>query len=127
MKWRQAIGRNGATWLARPADVAMGKEWGQPYVCMDVNRIPTRCVTLDDPGSSHLLNTMSVKTATDIKQHLALLEHEKVLALDTALRDDPRYMADLEQEILATRHAYVGSAVIEIAHLRAAMGGANWG
>ena len=46
---------------------------------------------------------MSVKNATDIKQHLALLEHERVLALDTALRDDPRYMADLEQEILATR------------------------
>ena len=63
---------------------------------------------------------MSVKNATDIKQHLALLEHEKVLALDTALRNDPRYMADLEEEILATRHAYVGSAVIEIAHLRAA-------
>jgi hypothetical protein len=36
-------------------------------------------------------------------------------------------MADLEQEILATRHAYVASAVIEIAHLRAALGGENWG
>jgi septum formation topological specificity factor MinE len=70
---------------------------------------------------------MSVKTATDIKQRLALLQHEKVLALDTALRDDPRYMADLEQEILATRHAYVGSAVIEIAHLRATLSGAYWG
>ena len=85
------------------------------------------CVTLEDPGSSHLLKAMSVKNATDIKQHLALLEHERVLALDTALRDDPRYMADLEEEILATRHAYVGSAVIEIAHLRATLGGANWG
>ena len=94
---------------------------------MDVNRISIACVTLDDPGSSLPLNTMSVKTATDIKQHLALLEHEKVLALDTALRDDPRYMADLDQEILATRHAYIGSAVIEIAHLRAALGGENWG
>ena len=94
---------------------------------MDVNRIPTQCVTLNDPGSSLPLKTMSVKNATDIKQHLALLQHEKVLALDTALRDDPRYMADLEEEILATQHAYVGSAVIEIAHLRAAMGGANWG
>jgi hypothetical protein len=106
---------------AGPADVAMGKEWGQPYVCMDVNRISTRCVTLDDASSSHPLKTMSVKNATDIKQHLALLEHERVLA------HDPRYMADLEQEILATRHAYVGSAVIEIAHLRAALGGENWG
>jgi hypothetical protein len=94
---------------------------------MDVNRIPTPCVTLEDPIGSDPLNNMSVKTATDIKQHLALLQHEKVLALDTALRHDPRYMADLEEEILATRHAYIGSAVIEIAHLRAAIGGANWG
>ena len=117
----------GATWLAGPAEVAIGKEWCEPNVCMDVNRISIRCVTLEDPGSSQPLRTMSVKTATDIKQHLDLLQHEKVLALDTALRDDPRYMADLEEEILATRHAYVGSAVIEIAHLRAALGGANWG
>ena len=107
--------------------MAIGKESGQPYVSIHVNRIPTPCVTLEDHVSSHHLKAMSVKTATDIKQHLALLEHEKLLALDTALRNDPRYMADLEQEILATRHAYVGSAVIEIAHLRAAMGGANWG
>ena len=105
----------------------MGKEWCQPYVFRDVNRILTCCVTLDHQPSSQLLKAMSVKTATDIKQHLALLEHERVLALDTALRDDPRYMADLEEEILATRHAYVGSAVIEIAHLRASLGGENWG
>jgi hypothetical protein len=70
---------------------------------------------------------MSVKTATDIKHHLDLLEHEKVLALDTALRNDPRYMADLEEEILATRHAYVGSAVMEIAQLRGDLDGKNWG
>jgi hypothetical protein len=70
---------------------------------------------------------MPVKTATDIKQQLELLEHEKVLALDTALRNDPRYMADLEEEILATRHAYVGSAVLEIAQLRADLDGPNWG
>ena len=127
MNWKETIGRNGATWLAGPADVAMGKEWCHPYVCMDVNRISIRCVTLEDLGSCHPSKTMSVKNATDIKQHLALLEHERVLALDTALRDDPRYMADLEEEILATRHAYVGSAVIEIAHLRAALGGENWG
>ena len=70
---------------------------------------------------------MTVKNATDIKQHLDLLRHERVLALGTALRDDPRYMADLEEEILATHHAYVGSAVMEIAQLRAELGGANWG
>ena len=70
---------------------------------------------------------MPVKTATDIKQHLELLQHEKVLAMDTALRNDPRYMADLDEEILATRHAYVGSAVLEIAQLRADLDGPNWG
>jgi hypothetical protein len=70
---------------------------------------------------------MPVKTATDIKQHLALLEQERVLALDTALSNDPRYMADLEEEILATRHAYVGSAVMEIAQLRADIDGPNVG
>src|SRR6476620_5856410 len=127
MKWKEVICRNGATSAAGPADVAIGKECGQPYVCMDVNRILTRCVTLDHQPSSQLLKAMSVKTATDIKHHLALLEHERVLALDTALRNDPRYMADLDEEILATRHAYVGSAVIEIAHLRASLGGENWG
>ena len=78
-------------------------------------------------GKFQDLKIMSVKTATDIKQHLDLLEHEKVLALDTALRHDPRYMADLEEEILATRHAYVGSAVMEIAQLRADLDGPNWG
>src|SRR5438094_782471 len=30
---------------------------------------------------------MTVKTASDIKQHLDLLQHERVLALGTALRD----------------------------------------
>ncbi|HKE78731.1 MAG TPA: hypothetical protein VKB54_05455 [Solirubrobacteraceae bacterium] len=70
---------------------------------------------------------MPVKTATDIKQHLQLLQHEKVLAMDTALRNDPRYMADLDEEILATQHAYVGSAVLEIAQLRADLDGPNWG
>ena len=78
-------------------------------------------------GKFQDLKIMSVKTATDIKQHLDLLEHEKVLALDTALRHDPRYMADLEEEILATRHAYVGSAVMEIAQLRADLAGPNGG
>ena len=70
---------------------------------------------------------MPVKTASDIKQHLELLQHEKVLAMDTALRNDPRYMADLDEEILATQHAYIGSAVLEIAQLRADLDGPNWG
>ncbi|MGZ4267937.1 MAG: hypothetical protein ACXVFN_16920 [Solirubrobacteraceae bacterium] len=66
---------------------------------------------------------MTVKTASDIKHHLELLQHERVLALGTALRNDPRYMADLDEEITATNHAFVGSAVIEIARLRADIDG----
>lgn len=62
---------------------------------------------------------MSVKTATDIKQHLDLLQHEKVLALDTALRNDPRYMADLEEEILECHTLLAIAAVTEVAVARA--------
>jgi hypothetical protein len=66
---------------------------------------------------------MSTRTAADLHDHLQLLEQERALALGTALADDPLYMADLEEEILATRHAYVGSVVVEIARLRARTSG----
>jgi septum formation topological specificity factor MinE len=62
---------------------------------------------------------MTIKTASDIRQQLQLLETERALALDTTLAHDAAYMADLREEILATRHAYVGSAVAEIASFRA--------
>jgi len=62
---------------------------------------------------------MTDQTATDIRRHLELLETERAAALETALRDDPAYMADLREEIVATRHAFVGSAVAEIASFRA--------
>lgn len=70
---------------------------------------------------------MTGKTAIDIKQHLDLLELERVVAQATTLGDDPVYMADLEEEILVTRHAFVGSAVLEIALLRAELDGPDWG
>jgi hypothetical protein len=70
---------------------------------------------------------MTAQTATDLRHHLELLEIERVLALDTALRNDPAYMADLQEEILATRHAYIGSAVTEIASLRAELFGPQVG
>jgi hypothetical protein len=66
---------------------------------------------------------MTIKTASDIRQQLQLLETERALALDTMLAHDPVYMADLREEIFATRHAYVGSAVVEIASFR----GEHWG
>lgn len=66
-------------------------------------------------------------TAVDVKHRLDLLHTERAIALETPLRDDAAYMADLEQEILATREAYVGSVVLEIARLREELGGALMG
>jgi septum formation topological specificity factor MinE len=54
---------------------------------------------------------MTTQSATDIREHLQLLETERAAALETALGHNPAYMADLREEIVATRHAYVGSAV----------------
>jgi hypothetical protein len=47
------------------------------------------------------------------------LRCERALALMTPLADEPRYMADLDEEITVTTAAYVASAVTEIASLRA--------
>jgi hypothetical protein len=66
---------------------------------------------------------MSTRTASDLHDHLQLLHQERVLALGTTLAEDPAYMADLEEEIVATRHAYVGSAVVEIARVRGGLQG----
>ena len=70
---------------------------------------------------------MTTQSATHIREHLQLLETERALALETALARDAAYMADLREEIVATRHAYVGSAVVEIASFRAALSGAQVG
>ncbi len=70
---------------------------------------------------------MITQSATDIRQHLELLETERAAALATVLRDDEAYMADLRDEIHATRHAYVGSAVMEIASWRAQLNGPQVG
>jgi hypothetical protein len=70
---------------------------------------------------------MTTRTAFDIRQQLQLLETERALALDTMLAHDPVYMADLREEIFATRHAYVGSAVAEIASFRAQLTGPQAG
>jgi hypothetical protein len=45
----------------------------------------------------------------------------------TPLRHDRAYMADLNDEIVATRHAWVSSAVLEIARFREELGGAQQG
>ena len=70
---------------------------------------------------------MTAPSATDIRRHLELLETERALALETALGHDPAYMDDLREEIVATRHAFVGSAVVEIAAFRAQLSGPQVG
>ena len=45
----------------------------------------------------------------------------------TPLRENAAYMADLDEEILATRHAFISSAVLEIARFREELGGAQEG
>jgi hypothetical protein len=66
-------------------------------------------------------------SAVDVKHHLELLHTERALALTTPLRDDPAYMADLDEEIVATRHAWISSAVLEIARFRGQLSGAQLG
>jgi len=66
-------------------------------------------------------------TAVEVRNHLALLRSERALAMTTPLRHDAAYMADLDEEILATRHAWVSSAVLEIARFREELGGAQDG
>jgi len=65
--------------------------------------------------------------AADAKNHLDLLHTERALAMSTPLRHDAAYMADLDEEILATRHAWISSAVLEIARLREDLSGAQAG
>ena len=66
-------------------------------------------------------------TALDVKNHLQLLREERALAMATPLRHDRAYMADLDEEIVATRHAWISSAVLEIARFREDLGRAEQG
>ena len=63
-------------------------------------------------------NTLPNVSALEVLRYLEGLEEERALASMTPLGNDPLYSADLEEEILATTHAYVGVAVTEIATLR---------
>jgi len=62
-------------------------------------------------------------SAIEMQTHLQELEAERALALMEGLGSSPAYMADLDDEIAATRHAYIAAAVTEIAVLRADLSG----
>jgi hypothetical protein len=66
-------------------------------------------------------------SAIEIQDHLQQLHVERALALIEGLEEQTAYMADLEDEIAATRSAYVGAAVTEIASLRAELAGPQAG
>jgi hypothetical protein len=66
-------------------------------------------------------------SAIEIQDHLQQLHAERALALIEGLGEDPAYMADLDDEITGTGFAYVGTAVTEIASLRAELSGPQLG
>jgi 3-methyladenine DNA glycosylase AlkD len=64
-----------------------------------------------------------VPSAAQAGEHLKLLLVERALADVEGLGGNATYMADLDDEITATRAAYVGAAVTDIAMLRGRLSG----
>ena len=64
-----------------------------------------------------------IDSAPEHRQRLSVLNAERAAAELEGLSTNHEYMADLEDEIAAERRAYVGTAVTEIATLRAALSG----
>lgn len=69
------------------------------------------------------INEIIAPSAPDRRHRLELLNAERVAATLAGLTGNRVYMDDLESEIAAERAAYVGTAVTEIATLRAALSG----
>jgi hypothetical protein len=82
-------------------------------------------VTLSDMHTDH--SQHSELTAVEVRNHLAALEAERALAIDTGVAEVAAYMADLDEEIEHCRQLYVAQAVTEIATLRAEMSGPQLG
>ena len=62
-------------------------------------------------------------SAAELREELVQLEGERAIATLHGLDADGRYVHDLEAEVGAARTAYVGTAVVEIALLRAELTG----
>ena len=65
----------------------------------------------------------SPATAVHLRQRLWALQGERLEALEAGLGANRLFMDDLERELEYTRAAYVGTAVTEIASLRAGLSG----
>jgi hypothetical protein len=57
--------------------------------------------------------------AADLKDYLRRLQAERALASLEGLGGNTAYVSDLDDDLAAAHHAYVGAAVTEIATLRA--------
>jgi hypothetical protein len=69
------------------------------------------------------MSPSTLSTAADLAEHLRLLRAERALAAVDGLDADAGYRAELDEEIVLARRAYVVVAVTEIATLRAELGG----
>ena len=70
-----------------------------------------------------MLTTPIASSAADLRERLQLLSMEQSSAALAGLGANAHYTADLADEIAATRAAYIGAAVTEIASLRAELSG----
>ena len=68
-----------------------------------------------------------MNTALDARNELRRLQAERLDAVEAGLGENALYMTDLENDIEASRAAYVGAAVTEIATLRAELSGPQVG
>lgn len=71
--------------------------------------------------------TSHFTSAIDVRHHLDDLLAERALADAQGLMANAIYAADLDTEIAATRSAWVGAAVTEIAIFHAQLNGRNQG
>ena len=72
-------------------------------------------------------SALTTTSAAGLRERLLLLERERATVALSELAANGAYMADLLDEIEATRAAYVGAAVTEIASLRAELDGPLFG
>ena len=63
----------------------------------------------------------------DLRLRLVQLAEERILAREWGLANDPLYVEDLELEVTATRDAYAGAVITQLAVLRAELDGRNQG
>lgn len=70
---------------------------------------------------------MNAVTAYDMRLQLGRLIAERADASDAGLGGNALYMDGLERDLEATRAAYVGLAVTEIAAFRSELGGPQLG